>query len=73
MMAVPKATQELVDSLHRAGAKIEALREALIAYGRHNEGCSGLFGPRYPCRCGWRDTAASLGVREGWPPEAPTK
>lgn len=49
----------------RQSVEIAKLTEALSAYGQHNAGCSARFGAAYRCRCGWRETAAALGVREG--------
>lgn len=33
--------------------EIEQLKQDLIEYGRHAEGCSRAFGEKYRCRCGW--------------------
>ena len=36
------------------------LRQIIIDYARHNEGCSAAFGDKYRCRCGWRDVEAEF-------------
>jgi hypothetical protein len=35
--------------------EIARLRQLLVEYGRHTEGCSAAHGDQYRCRCGWRD------------------
>lgn len=43
------------EEIGRLRAENARLRQLLIEYGRHNDGCSAAFGVKYRCRCGWRD------------------
>lgn len=56
----------LVTAYETAQKQWEESEEALTYYGQHDEGCSGSFGPSYPCRCGWRDVAAKHHIVERW-------
>ncbi len=44
-------------------AHCRQLLEWLRDYGRHNEGCSGVY-PEYRCRCGWRDDLVKIAAVE---------
>jgi hypothetical protein len=37
-------------------SEVRRLRQLLVEYGRHGEGCNAQWGDTYRCRCGWRET-----------------
>jgi hypothetical protein len=41
-------------------AEVRRLRQLIIEYARHTEGCSAAHGDQYRCRCGWRDVEAGF-------------
>ena len=36
------------------------LREDLIEFGRHGEGCAYQYDKKFPCKCGWLKTRQAL-------------
>ena len=47
-------------ALKERDAEIKRLRQLIIEYARHAEGCSAAHGDQYRCRCGWRAVEAEF-------------
>ena len=58
----------IVEELSPAPAEVVRLRQLLIEYGRHNEGCNAQFGDTYRCRCGWREVEPEFTAQEATEP-----
>lgn len=47
--------EKLDAEVQRLTAENANLRQLVIEYGRHCEGCSAACGDQYRCRCGWQE------------------
>jgi hypothetical protein len=51
---------ELQQQLKTEQEKNRWLRENLIEYGRHEQGCNQAYNKKYSCRCGWNRVEQAL-------------
>ena len=49
---------EQLAKIQEIQAENKELKQNLLEFGRHSEGCSRTFGEKYRCKCGWAEARA---------------
>ena len=57
---VAEACKELDSQIEGFKAEIVDLKQDLLEFGRHSEGCNYPYGEAYGCKCGWLETMKRL-------------